>query len=134
MLRTCRLHRSLHSRHRRLISTTSFLRAPLLYQSSYSARWAITQRVHLLCWPLHTIVSRGYILLGLYRVARLSGLWLMTVVVVVSVAFASDVHIRRGCGRAWVGTTFARGGRRWSRRHNETRGQSYHHHDQHGRS
>src|SRR5215203_1697446 len=94
MLRTCRRHRSLHSRHRRLISTTSFLRAPLLYQSSYSARCPITQRVHLLCWPLHTIVSRRYILVGRYGGAFLSGLWCNPHA---SVVLAGAHH-----GRAWV--------------------------------
>ena len=122
----------------------SFLVA-LLYQSTQPLRRAITDTQLIVGRYLPIVmVVRGRRLVGGYHfrvaidggvcaVARLGGLRQSLLVSVVvpplSIVFA---RARHGCGRAWVGPTFARGGRRWRCRRNEKRGQRYHHHNQQG--
>src|SRR5687767_3300816 len=53
--------------------------APILERRFSTSRRTLqggpSRRVHLLCWPLQTIVSRRYILVGRYGGAFLSGVW-----------------------------------------------------------
>ena len=84
------------------------IRVALLYQSTYSVRWAITQSSLIVgSYHFSVAINGGEVC----TVAYLRGFWLIKVVSVVipplSVVFASGAYIRRSRGRGVVAATFA---------------------------